>query len=74
MSRWLAQVLHVQELLGPHAVVYEQAHDWIIAIVKNPATGPPYDLEYFGAGETFDAAYTQASRAAAKIKKPTRTP
>lgn len=70
MSRWDSRVAAVVELLGPEALVFEERAGWVIGICANRKAGPPYALEIYGEGETFDTAWAQAARLAVRRRPP----
>lgn len=69
MIRFASRVTAVIDLLGPEAMVFEERAGWVIAICTNRAAGPPYDLDVYGEGETFDQAWVQAARAATQTHR-----
>lgn len=62
MIRWADRVAAVVALLGPEAMVFEERAGWVIGICTNRSAGPPYALDVYGEGETFDTAWAMAAR------------
>jgi hypothetical protein len=62
MIRFSTRVTAVLDLLGPDAMVFEERAGWVIGVCTNRRTGPPYAIDVYSEGPTFDKAWADAAR------------
>jgi hypothetical protein len=68
VTRWADRVTAVEQLLGSDAMVFEERAGWVIGICTNRRTGPPYAIDVYGEGPTFDAAWAEAARRRSSVR------